>query len=135
MNVQEYLALTPDEQAKIAGQLRDKPWNHNIYARKFKTDTKTVWCCHKCDGEWSINQEGEGCSVSTPIPIDSWDEAKALQGERMRDRFDTAFKEVWSVADHKVDCFCFNLFSTWERWLAAPIHYIAACLLAKGILK
>ena len=122
---EQWLALDdlPTELAKSLTLNRKSA--HRMYARKFKTDTETVWCCHKCENEWSTNQEGEPCSVPDPITID-WNTAMEWRDKVHAIRFDDAMYVIYRAASHA----SVWRYSDWLRRHAQPKHYLIAAAMA-----
>ena len=119
MTVEEWLALSEqDLPVKLAEVLMT---DHRMYARKFRTDKETVWCCHNCAGEWVENQEGKPCPVpvSDPITID-WDTAM----EYRQKLYTAVINEIWQQENEH--------FGMWKWWaiFARPKHYLIAAAMA-----
>ena len=149
MTIQEYLALAPEEQSKIAGKLRPKPWKHEYSQTGSEIIEEHGWifyshCCCKCGLSLKVDvfpnysdgwytQAGPidtPCSVPGPIPID-WNHAKALQGECYEMKFWDSLHSVHIATGNE------KAFSWWAIAAsgADPIHYFAALLLMAGYLK
>ena len=67
ITIEQILQASEQDLPRLAGEVLQP--NHNVYARRFKTDVATVWCCHSCNKESASNIEGERCSVPDLIPL------------------------------------------------------------------
>ena len=125
MTIQEFLNLLEPEQAIEAAKcFTEKPWPH-------RTGHYGEWLCVKC--RKTFHRESDCtmsfCPIPDPITID-WNTAKRLQGECLLRIFWESLRKVYDVAQK------FNTgVSQWAVVYAKPIHYIAACMAAKGYFK
>ncbi len=148
MTIKEFLALPPEQQTiEAAKVLVPKPWKHDwAFIEEY------TYKCLKCDKvedksshilktpHWDMVSEfgfpnDSDCFVPAPPPID-WNNAKRLQGECVASQIAT---HTFSYCLHLVfvtggysESWIYN---NWLIYGALPIHYIAACMAAKGGLK
>lgn len=129
MTIEEYLALPQPEQEKIAGKLTPGPWKHDPLNGMFGE-------CRKCKTVISSNElETTDCPSPTRIYRLDWNHAKALQRECQHMEFMQALDTVSNVAIANENYPCGIVYEVWLICKALPIHYIAACLKAKGELE
>ena len=126
-------------EAWLGEVLQPEPSKHKVYARKFKTDKDTVWCCHKCNVESACcsNMEGMACGIPDPIPLDDWnvamkwrDWAGQLKHSHHRTGQDVFYRTLKSIC-HEVSpiansCMHMSHYAWWLANEAQPRHYLIA---------
>ena len=129
MTLKEFLQLPKEEQAIEAAKVfTPKPWKHKFRVPKTAIESCRISRrCVKCD-EVVVVSEDSPCSVPDPIKID-WNNAKRLQGECFEASVYDAIKEIFLLELGAVT------YGIWITCYCKPIHYIAACMAAKGYFK